>query len=412
MEKREFGKSAVFIYSIHMPAPFRPVIPPPQPIIPVRVLKGRGAASRLAHRFTSDPREAFDDGWGSLGQAATREDGRAAEGEGEAEEAEAPSLLTELRWEQARSALSRHGSPDLPFHLGLNPYRGCEHGCIYCYARPSHGYLGWSPGLDFETRLIAKQNLAELLRAELSRTSHVATPVMLGSVTDCYQPVERELGLTRRLIEVLAEARHPFSIVTKGSGVERDLDLLAPLARQGLVSVHMTLTTLEPVLARRLEPRAAAPHRRLRTVRALAEAGVPVGVSLSPQIPFLNEDMEQVLEAAAQAGARHAFYAVLRLPWEVAPLFEEWLQLHYPDRARRVMERVRDLHGIQGEQREAGRVYSAEFGQRMKGTGPWAELLRQRFALACRRHGINREPLRLDCSLYHPSLLLPQRSLF
>ncbi len=387
----------VFLYSYSMlPSPLTPHHDTAR--VPLHAVKGRGAASQLAHRFTTDPREAFDDGWGSLEAPAGGE--------------EATPLRTELRWEQARSALSRHQSPDLPFHMGLNPYRGCEHGCIYCYARPTHSYLGWSPGLDFETRLIAKQNLPELLRAELSRASHVAAPVMLGSVTDCYQPVERELGLTRRLIEVLAEARHPFSIVTKGSGVERDLDLLAPLARQGLASVHITLTTLDADLARHLEPRAAAPHRRLRSIRALTEAGVPVGVSLAPQIPFINEDLEKVLEAAADAGARHAFYAVLRLPWEVAPLFEQWLQVHYPDRARRVMERVRDLHGIQGEQREAGRVYNAEFGQRMKGTGHWAELLRQRFALACRRHGFNREPLRLDCSLYHPSLLLPQRSLF
>ncbi len=374
------------------------------PAQPVQLHKGRGAASWIAHRFARDAREAFDDGWAD-GTARTT----SAEGEdGE----EAPALRTQLEWEQCKSALSRHDSPDLPFHLGLNPYRGCEHGCIYCYARPTHSYLGYSPGLDFETRLVAKANLPEVLRAELSRPRHVAAPVMLGSVTDCYQPIERDVGLTRRTIEVLAAARHPFSIVTKGSGIERDLDLLVPLARQNLVAVYVTLTTLQPDLARRLEPRAAAPHRRLRTVRALAEAGVPVGVSLAPQIPFLNDDLEQVLAAAQAAGARQAFYAVLRLPWELAPLFEEWLRLHYPDRAQRVLERVRDLHGISEEGRADGKVYQSQFGQRMKGTGAWADMLSQRFALACRKLGLNRERVQLDCSQYHPSLLGGQQSLF
>jgi len=373
------------------------------PAQPVQLHKGRGAASWIAHRFARDAREAFDDGWADVAANASGETG-----DGE----EAPALRTQLEWEQCKSALSRHDSPDLPFHLGLNPYRGCEHGCIYCYARPTHSYLGYSPGLDFETRLVAKANLPEVLRAELSRPRHVAAPVMLGSVTDCYQPIERDVGLTRRTIEVLAAARHPFSIVTKGSGIERDLDLLVPLARQNLVAVYVTLTTLQPDLARRLEPRAAAPHRRLRTVRALAEAGVPVGVSLAPQIPFLNDDLEQVLAAAQAAGARQAFYAVLRLPWELAPLFEEWLRLHYPDRAQRVLERVRDLHGISEEGRAEGKVYQSQFGQRMKGTGAWADMLAQRFSLACRKLGLNRERVQLDCSQYHPSLLGGQQSLF
>ncbi|MDR2296858.1 MAG: PA0069 family radical SAM protein [Comamonas sp.] len=361
----------------------------------ITIIKGRGSASQIAHRFARDDRQAFDDGW-SAG----------------ADEEEVTALRTSVEWEQCKSALSRHGSPDLPFHLGLNPYRGCEHGCIYCYARPTHSYLGYSPGLDFETRLIAKQNLPEVLRAELSRLGHQPGVVMLGSVTDCYQPVERELGLTRRVIEVLAQARHPFSIVTKGSGVERDLDLLAPLAQRHLVAVYVTLTTLQPELARQLEPRAAAPHRRLRLIKTLSEAGIPVGVSLAPQIPFLNDDMEQVLAAAYEAGARQAFYAVLRLPWEVAPLFEQWLQLHYPDRAKRVMERVRDLHGIAEADRAEGKAYSAQFGQRMKGTGLWAEMLAQRFALACRKLGMNRERVQLDCSQYHHSRLSAQQSLF
>lgn len=362
---------------------------------PVTIIKGRGSVSQVAHRFAGDDRQAFDDGWNA-----------------DADAQEATALRTSVEWEQCKSALSRHGSPDLPFHLGLNPYRGCEHGCIYCYARPTHSYLGYSPGLDFETRLIAKQNLPEMLRAELSRPSHQPGVVMLGSVTDCYQPVERELGLTRRVIEVLAQAHHPFSIVTKGSGLERDLDLLAPLAQRHLVAVYVTLTTLQPELARQLEPRAAAPHRRLRMIKTLSEAGIPVGVSLAPQIPFLNDDMEQVLAAAHEAGARQAFYAVLRLPWEVAPLFEQWLQLHYPDRAKRVMERVRDLHGIAEADRAQGKAYSAQFGQRMKGTGIWAEMLAQRFTLACRKLGLNRERVQLDCSQYHHSRLSAQQSLF
>ncbi|TFF55163.1 MULTISPECIES: PA0069 family radical SAM protein [Comamonas] len=369
--------------------------------VPVRLIKGRGAASQITHRFARELRQGFDDGWGKSEQDEGSEEGE-----------EVKTWCTHLEWERAKSALSRHESPDLPFHLGLNPYRGCEHGCIYCYARPTHGYLGYSPGLDFETRLIAKQNLPEVLRAELSRSSHVAAPIMLGSVTDCYQPVEREVGLTRRVIEVLAQARHPFSIVTKGSGIERDLDLLVPLAQQHLVAVYVTLTTLQPELARQLEPRAAAPHRRLRMIRTLSEAGIPVGVSLAPQIPFLNDDMEQVLAAASEAGARQAFYAVLRLPWEVASLFNEWLTLHYPERAQRVMERVRDLHGISEAGRADGKVYNSRFGQRMKGTGAWADMLAQRFALACRKLGLNRERVQLDCDQYHHSFLSPQQSLF
>ena len=371
------------------------------PVRPMRPIKGRGAASQITHRFARELRQGFDDGWGKSEQDEGSEVGE-----------EIKTWCTHLEWERAKSALSRHESPDLPFHLGLNPYRGCEHGCIYCYARPSHSYLGYSPGLDFETRLIAKENLPEVLRAELSRSSHVAAPIMLGSVTDCYQPVEREVGLTRRVIEVLAQARHPFSIVTKGSGIERDLDLLVPLAQQHLVAVYVTLTTLQPELARKLEPRAAAPHRRLRMIRTLSEAGIPVGVSLAPQIPFLNDDMEQVLAAASEAGARQAFYAVLRLPWEVAPLFNEWLMLHYPERAQRVMERVRDLHGISEAGRAEGKVYNSRFGQRMKGAGAWADMLAQRFALACRKLGLNRERVRLDCDQYHHSLLSPQQSLF
>jgi DNA repair photolyase len=360
--------------------------------IPLHALKGRGAATRLPHRFERDTRDAFDDGWRTL------EDGVA--------ESEAlPPLATEVRFENVKSALTRNDSPDVPFDRSLNPYRGCEHGCIYCFARPTHSYLNLSPGLDFETRLIARPNIAAALRAELGRRSYRPSPIVIGTATDCYQPIERELRLTRSVIEVLARTRHPFGLVTKSSAVERDLDLIAPMASARLASVCVTLTTLDGELARKLEPRAAAPHRRLRTVRALAEAGVPVGVSVAPQIPFVNEDMEQALEAAWDAGARSAFYTVIRLPWEVAPLFRQWLELHYPRRAERVMARIREMRG--------GRDYDADFATRMKGSGVWAELIRRRFEIAARRIGFNRgHAAPLDLDAFRPPGVAGQGSLF
>lgn len=356
--------------------------------IPLAALKGRGVAYREPHRFERVARDAFDDGWPTL----------------ESDAGDAPPPATELRFEDARSAITRNDSPDIGFTQGLNPYRGCEHGCIYCYARPSHSYLNLSPGLDFETRLIAKRNLAEVLRAELAHPRYRPGMIAVGTVTDAYQPIERDLRLTRAALEVLHQAQHPFSIVTKGSGVERDLDLLAPMGERNRAAVYVTITTLDARLARILEPRAAAPHRRLRTLRTLADAGVPVGVSVSPQIPFVNEDMEQVLAAAHAAGARRAFYQVLRLPWEVAPMFRQWLQLHYPDRAARVMARVQDLHG--------GQDYQADFATRMKGQGIWSDLLRQRFEKACRRLGYTQERQTLDASGFRPAALRPQQELF
>ncbi|RDI23418.1 PA0069 family radical SAM protein [Pseudacidovorax intermedius] len=368
----------------------------PDVLIPVHAIKGRGAATRLAHRFSRDERSAFDDGWAD-------ESPPAAEGEAGAEgERRAPA--TEVRFEDARSALSENDSPDISFDRSLNPYRGCEHGCIYCFARPTHSYLDLSPGLDFETKLIAKRNIAQVLRGELGRRGYRPSHVAIGTATDCYQPIERELRLTRSVIEVLQEARHPFALVTKSSGVERDLDLIAPMAAQRLAAVYVTVTTLDADLARRLEPRAASPARRLRTIRTLAEAGVPVGVSVAPQIPFLNEDLEQVLEAAWDAGARSAFYTVIRLPWEVAPLFKEWLALHYPQRAARVMARIQDMRG--------GKDYDADFASRMKGSGLWAELVAQRFAKATARLGFNRERIGMDTSLFRPLGAEGQGSLF
>lgn len=357
--------------------------------IPLQALKGRGVAHRQPHRFERDQRAAFDDGWGTLDAAA--------------DEGAAPPA-TEVTWEDCKSAITRNDSPDIGFQLGLNPYRGCEHGCVYCYARPSHSYLNLSPGLDFETKIIAKRGIADALRRELLSPRHVPEMIAIGTVTDAYQPVERELRLTRSVLEVLTQAQHPLGIVTKGSGVERDLDLLAPMGQQGLAAVYVTITTLDAKLARILEPRAAAPHRRLRTLRALADAGVPTGVSVSPQIPFINDDMEQVLEAAYEAGARRAFYQVLRLPWELSPMFRQWLDLHHPDRAARVMGRVHDLRG--------GKDYDADFATRMKGQGIWADLLRQRFVKACDRLGYHRDRQPLDTGRFRPATLRGQGALF
>ncbi|MGE0347866.1 PA0069 family radical SAM protein [Hydrogenophaga sp.] len=359
--------------------------------IPIQAIKGRGISRQQPHRFQRDAREAFDDGWGALDEQAL------ARGE-------SPTPATEVTWEDCKSAITKNDSPDVGFDLGLNPYRGCEHGCVYCYARPTHSYLNLSPGLDFETKLIAKRNIAAVLQRELASPRHVPGLLAIGTVTDAYQPVERELRLMRDVLQVLAQARHPLAIVTKGSGVERDIDLLAPMAAQGLAAVYVTVTTLDAKLARILEPRAAAPHRRLRTIRALAEAGIPVGVSVAPQIPFINEDMEQVLEAAREAGARRAFYTVLRLPWELSPMFRHWLDLHYPDRAARVMARVQEMRG--------GKDYDANFAQRMKGAGIWADLIRQRFDKACARLGYHTEREPLDTSRFQPQALRAQQELF
>ena len=345
-------------------------------------LKGRGAVSAMAHRFTRLASECFDDGWGTLDQCA-------------AEETLPPS--TQVIEEQAKSILSRNESPDIPFDRSVNPYRGCEHGCIYCFARPTHSYLGLSPGLDFETRIVAKVNAAERLRAALAQPAYRPSPLNLGSATDAYQPVERKLRITRAVVEVLSECRHPFTLVTKSSGVERDLDLIAPMGAERLAMVHVSVTSLDHDLSRILEPRAAAPRRRLQTIEALARAGVPVGVSVSPVIPFINEpEIERILEAAANAGASHAFTVVLRLPWEVSPLFQEWLQAHFPQRAARVMARVREMRG--------GRDYDANFKSRMTGEGVWASLLQQRFRKAVSRLGLNQERMDLDVSQFRPPL--------
>ncbi|SAL47412.1 PA0069 family radical SAM protein [Caballeronia telluris] len=348
-------------------SPDEPTDPLEFPIAPPTPLKGRGAVTNLQGRYEKDERERIDDGWLHTD---------AADGE------DSPVLRTQVFEERAKSILTRNASPDIPFTVSLNPYRGCEHGCIYCFARPTHSYLGLSPGLDFESRIYAKVNAGELLERELSKPSYQPEPIALGVNTDAYQPVERDLRLTRRVIEILHERGHPFAAITKSSLIERDIDLLAPMAERGQVMAAITVTTLDADIARTLEPRAATPSRRLRTIRALSEAGIPVGVSIAPVIPFVTEpDMERVLEACAEAGATSASYIVLRLPWEVAPLFKDWLAAHFPDRADRVMSRVRDMRG--------GKDYDSNFATRMKGEGLWADMLKQRFQKATKRLGLN-----------------------
>jgi DNA repair photolyase len=341
----------------------------------------RGARSFMQGRFESVAREAFDDGWTP-------------------EEKPASELKTEVTIERARSIVSHNDSPDVGFDRSINPYRGCEHGCIYCYARPSHAYLELSPGLDFETKLFAKTNAAELLRETLARPGYTPKPIALGANTDCYQPIERKFRITREILAVLAECDHPVTLVTKSALVERDLDLLGPMAAKNLVKVYVSIGTLERELARRLEPRAASPQRRLDILKALSNAGVPCGVMVAALVPGLNDQtMEHVLEAAAQAGAAEAAYVIMRLPNELKDLFREWLAEHYPQRATHVMSIVRDMRG--------GKDNDPRFGARMTGTGNYAELIEKRFDIACRKFGLNaREAPRgraeLDCSRFLP----------
>lgn len=324
-------------------------------------IKGRGAAGNVPVRFEALEREVV------LPEFL------------EDEERSAPKTVITLK--QARSIISRNTSPDVPFSQSVNPYQGCEHGCIYCYARPSHAYLGLSPGLDFETKLFGKGNAAELLRKELLKPGYQPSTIALGANTDPYQPVEREYRITRSIIEVLSEFGHPLSIVTKSALVERDIDLLAPMAKEGLVQVYVSITSMNSDLSRKLEPRAVAPQRRVETVRRLAEAGIPCGVLVAPVIPFLNDqDLEPILEAVAKAGATSAAFIVLRLPMEVRPLFVDWLQRHFPLKASHVLARVTDLHSADAT--------PSEFGERMRGSGNFAELLRKRFAIVCKRNNL------------------------
>ncbi len=335
---------------------------------------GRGALSNPAGRFEPYERVPIDDGWTTA-------------------DPEPPPLATEVRTEHTRRIITRNDSPDVPFEQSLNPYRGCEHGCVYCFARPSHAYLGLSPGLDFESRLVAKPEAAERLRAELASPRYRCRVLALGTNTDPYQPVERGLRLTRAVLEVLAAHDHPVSITTKSALVARDLDLLAPMAEKRLAMVNFSVTTLDRALARRMEPRAATPERRLEAMRALGEAGVPTMVLFAPVIPAVNDhEVEAVLEAARNAGARGAAYVLLRLPHELGPLVTEWLRAHFPERATHVLSLLREARG--------GALYDSRFGTRMSGTGAWADMLRLRFRAAVARLGLERRELTLDTTRF------------
>ena len=310
-----------------------------------------------------------------------------------------PVLRTTVTVEQPRTIISRNQSPDVPFDRSINPYRGCEHGCIYCFARPTHAYHDLSPGLDFESRLFAKPTAAALLRAELAKPGYVAKPMALGTNTDPYQPIEAQWRITRAVVEVLAECDHPLTITTKSDRVIRDLDLLGPMAAKGIASVCVSVTSLDPKVAMTVEPRAPSPERRLTAVRRLADAGVPVYVSISPVIPAITDhELEHLVERAAEAGARHVFFIPVRLPHEVAPLFRAWLDEHFPERAGKVMATIRSLRADE----HGGRDNDPRFFTRMQGSGLWAELLRTRFHIACRKHGMNRDRITLRSDLFRP----------
>ncbi len=333
--------------------------------------RGRGTRSNHTGRFERASRQDFDDGWDSVAELAP--------------------FKTEVREEPARSIISRNDSPDISFDRSINPYRGCDHGCVYCYARPTHCYLGHSAGLDFETKLYAKTNAAQLLEQELGAPSYRPATIALGSNTDPYQPIERERRITRSVLEVLARCRHPVGIVTKSALVVRDIDILAPMARDGLVKVAISVTTLDRRLARGMEPRASTPMKRIEAIGELTAAGIPTAVMVAPVIPALTDsEIERILEAARDAGASEAGYVLLRLPLEIKQLFREWLATDHPDRASHVIKLLRSMHG--------GQDYIAAFGLRQRGSGPYADLIGQRFRLALKRLGLNerRLPLRMD----------------
>ena len=358
-------------------------------------IKGRGSASYVSGRFEKTIAHGEDDGWGSVYANATDD----------SLDTVAAHPDTQVTEERARSIVSRNESPDIGFSQSVNPYRGCEHGCVYCFARPSHAYLDLSPGLDFETKLYAKTNAAERLRHELAKPGYVPLPIALGINTDAYQPIERRYRITRELLEVLAECRHPVSLITKSGLIERDLELLSYMARERLVTVYFSITTLDNRLASKMEPRATAPHGKLRAMRALHEAGVPVGVMVAPVVPMITDrELEHILEAAHAHGARAAGYVLLRLPHELKEVWREWLQLHYPDRAAHVMSLVRQMRG--------GKDYDSTFGKRMRGEGPFADLIASRFAKAHKRLGFGRLPTLEDSRFVAPRKPSPQGDLF
>lgn len=340
----------------------------------LRKRKGRGALSRRDGRYEGLSHHVIDDGWGGLDE-------------------EIPPLRTTVTEDTSRTVITRNQSPDVPFEQSINPYRGCEHGCVYCYARPTHAYLGLSPGLDFESRLFAKPDAARLLDEELRNPRYRCQVIALGTNTDPYQPVERRLEITRQILAVLASYRHPVTIVTKSALIERDVDILAPMAVRRLAQVTLSVTTLDRRLARRMEPRATAPQRRLETLRKLTDAGIPTGVLVAPVIPGLNDaELETILTACSRAGVTSAGYVLLRLPLEIKDLFKEWLATHYPLKVNHVMSLVR--------QTRAGRENDPGFGTRMTGTGAYAEMIQHRFRLVCKRLALNRDAASLDTTQF------------
>lgn len=373
--------------------------------LPNLARKGRGAVSNRAGRFEPGERIVEDDGW-SGADAGEREAFSGLTFKGvpvhltarppartNGDDDELPPLATSVALDKARSIIAHNQSPDIPFDRSINPYRGCEHGCVYCYARPTHAYLGHSPGLDFETRLYMKADGAKLLERELRKPGYRPAVLALGANTDCYQPIEKRYGITREILHVLAAYNHPVGITTKSANVCRDIDILAPMAAKNLAKVFISVTTLDPALARRMEPRAATPPKRLEAIKRLSDAGIPVGVSVAPIIPALTDhEIEAIIEAAAAAGATAVNWTLLRLPLEIKDLFAEWLEAHHPLKAKRVLDLMRECRD--------GALYKSEFGERMKGSGPYAALIRQRVQAMAKKLGLNKYRWDLDASQF------------
>ena len=349
-------------------------------------IKGRGTANAVDARYLDYQREVFFDEWPT--------------------QTEGGKLTTSVAEEKARTIISRTTSPDIPFELSINPYRGCEHGCNYCYARPSHAYLDLSPGIDFETRLFAKVNAAENLLKELAKPGYVCKPIAMGTNTDPYQPIERDYKITRDIIEVLNKHHHPLTIVTKSRLIQRDIDLLSEMAKKKLVQVFISVTTLDAELAQSMEPRASAPFRRVETIQALSDAGIPTGLTFAPVIPCINDsEMEKIIETCVTAGAKTAGYVMLRLPHEVKDLFREWLEINFPLKKDHVMSMIMDIR--------EGKDYDSKFHNRMRGTGVYASMIRKRFEHSCKTHGLNQKRYQLSCDIFQPPQLSgTQQSLF
>lgn len=367
---------------------------------PLQARKGRGAVSNRPGRFEPGDRPLEDDGWQREKAAATAgltyrgaPVALGRDGEGAEDDDALPPLKTSVALDSAKTIISRNQSPDIPFDQSINPYRGCEHGCIYCYARPSHAYLGHSPGLDFETRLYMKADAAQLLERELRRPGYRPTVIALGANTDPYQPIERRYGLTREILQVLSAYNHPVGITTKSAGVTRDIDILADMAKRKLVKVYLSVTSLDRDLSRLMEPRASTPSKRLEAISTLSAAGIPVGISVAPIIPALTDhEIEAIIQAGAAAGASSVSWTVLRMPLEIKELFTEWLNQHHPFKAKRIMDLVRDCHG--------GALYKSDFGTRMKGTGPYAALIRRRVLTAAKKHSLDGYRWDIDSSRF------------